>query len=389
MLRTIARRLTAACPHPVVVARLGGDEFALLLPDAGTPDDLATLARRLVRDLAAPTAYGDQRIDCPASIGLALFPDQDDKSANLLKNADLALYAAKRSGRARFALFDRALRTETQKRTAVLRRTRAALLADEIVPFYQPKVAASGVAIIGVEALLRWRRASGVRGPAELMDAFADPDLAAEIGRTMLGRVIDDIVSWRHAGLSPGPVAINVAVAEFARVDVADRWLAALDKAGLPASALQAEITESVFLGDGSEEVGKALQALRRAGTSIALDDFGTGYASLTYLRACPVDWLKIDRGFIRDLDRDEGARAIVSAVITLAHDLAIRVVAEGVETAQQLAWLRRKRCDVAQGYLVARPMAASRLPHFLRSWVGSPDAVALTQPCPQTRRRA
>lgn len=368
VLRLVADRLESACPAPATVARLGGDEFAVLIPGRSL-DKIAAAAADLVVRLARPMPYGEAVLTCSGSLGLAVFPDHDRDSGELLKNADLALYAAKRSGRSCHGVFDTSMKVALQKRVAVLRRARDALAHCDLVPYYQPKVGARGGAVGGFEALMRWREAGVLYGPGDLEEAFADPELAAQIGDRMLDLVIADLVAWQEAGVAVGSIAVNVAAAEFTRVDVAQRWLSALAAAKLPASALQMEVTETVFLGEASDAVGQTLHRVHAGGIQIALDDFGTGFASLTHLRSYPVDWLKIDQSFIHDLADDSGARAIISGVIDLAHGIGLRVVAEGVETAAQSAILASKGCELLQGFLIAKPMAASRVAHFLATW--------------------
>ena len=375
VLRAIADRLTAFRTSSVTIARLGGDEFAVLASDAGPVAEVQAEATNVIRALTEPIALVTGAVNCFASIGVAIYPDHDCDGRELLKNADLALYNAKRAGRARHALFDVSMKGALLRRVGVLQRARDALAKREIVPFYQPKVALAGDEVWGFEALLRLqdnsRDGAGVIGPSAIAEAFDDPELSVQIGQSMLEAVIADIRAWRHAGLAFGSVAVNVSAAEFSRLNVAETWLHQLGRAGLPTSVLQMEVTESVFLDGGSDVVGQALAVLNQAGIEVALDDFGTGFASLTHLRKFPVSWLKIDQSFVRDLGSDRNANAIVSSIITLAKGIGMRVVAEGVETPAQAAILARMGCDTAQGYLASRPMPASRVAGFLGNWRG------------------
>ena len=377
VLRGMADRLKAFGRPDISAARLGGDEFAILVSGAGTASEIERLASEVIDALTSPILLESGALNCFASVGVAIYPDHDSDGGELLKNADLALYAAKHAGRARYAVFDPAMKGSLLRRMGVLQRARDALAHGEIVPFYQPKVAMVSGEVCGFEALLRLRAGETVSGPSAIAEAFGDPELSVQIGRRMLEAVLADICAWRTAGLAFGSVAINVSAAEFSRLDIAGVWLSRLRDAGLPSSVLQMEITESVFLDGGSDGVGHALSVLDAAGIEVALDDFGTGFASLTHLRKFPVNWLKIDQSFVRDLGIDRSADAIVSSVITLAHGIGLRVVAEGVETPAQAAILRGWGCDMAQGYLASRPMPASAVAGFLRQWAGPAELMA------------
>ena len=332
---------------------------------------MQALAQAILDRVAGPMHYGGMVLNCTVSIGSSSFPADDGSGTELLKNADMALYAAKAAGRNRYAAYHAALRVAVERRVTVLRSARSALERDAIVPFYQPKVSLFTNATVGFEALLRWRDAAGLQGPAAIQEAFTDPELAIQIGERMLAKVIADIRAWRMAGLPFGSVALNVSGAEFANIDVAERALTALREAGLPTDVLEIEVVESVLFDDRSDRSLDMLRRLEREGVALALDDFGTGFASLTHLQKFPVKWLKIDRSFMHDLPDGGASAAIVRSVVGLAHDLGMQVVAEGVETRLQQRALSRMNCDVVQGYLVAKPMAAPRVAHFLATWTG------------------
>ncbi|WP_131115615.1 sensor domain-containing protein [Lichenihabitans psoromatis] len=371
VLRSVASRLLCLKRDNMTVARLGGDEFAVLLTNAGSAAELETEAANLIRALIKPISISSGALNCVSSLGVAIYPDHDIDGRELLKNADLALYSAKRAGRAQFAFFDRSMKCALLSRIDVLKRTREAVSRGDIVPFYQPKVAISGDKICGFEALLRIREGSSLISPAAFLEAFHDPELSVQMGQQMLGAVLQDMRSWHESGVQFGNVALNVSATEFFHIDIAETWLARLRAAGLPTSMLQLEVTESVFLDGSSDVVGPALSVLSQAGIEVAFDDFGTGFASLTHLRKFPVRWLKIDRSFVSDLGSDNDANAIVSAVISLAHGIGLRVIAEGVETSLQASILTGMGCDGMQGYLAARPMPASDVPNFVKTWRG------------------
>lgn len=367
-LRCVAETLGRTIPKGAVVARLGGDEFGIILPGA-TEVIAAAVADGLVRAIGRPLNYGGVKIDCAATAGFAVWPCHDADAGTLLKNADIALYAAKSSGRGRAVAFHDALRAELGRKVAVLRSVRDALARDAVMPFYQPKVSLTDGRIVGFEALMRWSDGSRLRTPGDIPGAFDDHDLAPRIGARMLSEVIADLLRWRSSGVDVGPVAVNVSAPEFGREGFAEGVLERMRSAGLPASRLELEITESVLVGTEADETRELLRTFRAAGVAVALDDFGTGYASLTHLKKFPVSWLKIDRSFVMNLETDRDSRAIVHAVLGMARNIGIRVVAEGVETDWQRRFLADNGCDVAQGYLFAKPMAGSRVARFLQTY--------------------
>ncbi len=370
MLREVANRILAQVPEAATVARLGGDEFGVIIPQpSAAQTDLSGLAEELLSALTQPLPRGDLRVDCSASIGWSVFPEQAVHSSDLFKNADVALYAAKSAGRSRAVSFVPAMQIELQRRLNVLRSAREALERHGTVPFYQPKVCLRTGHVFGFEALLRWTDAQGLHGPASLQEALDDPELSSRLGVRMLDDVARDMHAWNAAGVPFGQVALNVAAPEVQGGGLSNRVVSTLARFGIRPDQIEIEVTERVLLDDGIGRVETELRNLHAAGVAIALDDFGTGYASLTHLTRFPVSWVKIDKSFISQMGSDAKAAAIVEAVIGLAHKLQMRVVAEGLETAAQLAYLKYAGCDLGQGYLLAKPMSGSRVPHFLRTW--------------------
>ena len=369
VLRIMAERLGRCCPSNATVARLGGDEFGVVMP-SGQHD---LIADEILLALRQPMMHGEREIECSCSVGWSAYPRHDVDATALLKNADIALYAAKEAGRNRASSFDAALRDDLKRRMNVLRAAKDALLQDAVFPFYQPKVSLRTGRVVGFEALLRWRDTSGLRAPADLREAFADPDLAYRLGSRMLQRVIKDMRAWKDAGVPFGHVALNVGAAEIRGHDFAEAILKALAEARLRTNQLELEVTEDVLMDDAKMTVRDTLKVLHEAGMSISLDDFGTGYASLTHLKRFPVTWLKIDRSFVSNMEGEKDAEVIVKAVVGLAHNLGMRTVAEGVETRSQLDFLAGMGCELAQGYLIAKPMAAAVLPDFLARWRSFP----------------
>jgi diguanylate cyclase (GGDEF)-like protein/PAS domain S-box-containing protein len=368
LLCTFAERIRGALRAEDMVARLGGDEFAVLLAGVEEEEGVAAAVETILAALREPCVHGGRVLDCQASIGASLFPHQGVDRAELLKNADVALYAAKAAGRANLKLFRADMRKEMQTRVSMLNLARDALANRRIMPFYQPKIDLETGGVAGFEALLRWSHPSmGPQSPATIAAAFEDLALASEISDQMIGAVIADLVRWRGEGVDVGHVAINAAAAEFRRGDFADKLLERLHEAGLPPSLLQVEVTETVFLGRGAESVERALKLLSGAGVGIALDDFGTGYASLSHLKQFPVDLIKIDRSFVRDLEEDPDDAAIVDAVVNLGRSLGIRTVAEGVENERQHGFITSLGCDYGQGYLYGKAAPANDVEAMLK----------------------
>jgi EAL domain-containing protein (putative c-di-GMP-specific phosphodiesterase class I) len=301
---------------------------------------------------------------------VAAFPDHDAKPAELMKDADIALYRAKAQGRNRVVTYSSKLRRVTEERVTLGRDVREAISSDQIVPFYQPKVCLTSGRVIGLEALARWQHPSkGVLTPGYFGAVFDDPELAQAISESIVSQVASDMRGWLDEGIDLGRVAVNLSSAQFAQPGLADQILGILKRSNVPPEHFEVEVTETVFLGKSADSVAAILGQLRQGGVQIALDDFGTGYASLTHLKQFPVDHLKVDQSFVRNLEHDTGDEAIVTAVIGLGRSLNLQVTAEGVETLGQAKRLRALGCHNAQGYLYARPMAASQVPDLLSAW--------------------
>ncbi|WP_106639926.1 putative bifunctional diguanylate cyclase/phosphodiesterase [Allosphingosinicella vermicomposti] len=358
-----ARRIRECGRSGWTVARLGGDEFAVIVPNVESREGFAATVETFLQRLREPVSFGGKVLDSRASIGATLFPDDDRAPSDLLKNADLALYAAKAAGRGRAMHYLPAMRSEMQRRVMAIRQFKAALDEDRVIAYYQPKIVLADGALLGFEALLRWRGEDGqIQRPGSAASAFEDAELAAAISDRMIGKVLDDIRSWLDRGLPFGHVAVNVSALEFRQADFAARLLDTLSNRSIDPSHFQIEVTETVFLGHGGEGVEQALRTLSKAGVRIALDDFGTGYASLSHLKRFPVDILKIDQTFIHDLAQEGEDASIVRAVIMLGHNLGMKVVAEGVEDLRQAAYLQAQGCDIGQGYLFGTPIAGTEI---------------------------
>jgi len=370
LLRTFADRLRASLGDAAFIARLGGDEFAVVLAGAADEARAEAAMAAIAASLRAPFAHDGRLIDCHAGIGASVYPAHGATADELLKSADVALYVAKSRGAGSAALFEPAMRSTAQSRSAMIRTAREAIDDDRVVPFYQPKVALGSGRLTGIEALLRWRDPSlGIQPPAAIGAAFEDAEVARSLTERMLDRITGDMRGWLDAGLDFGHVAINASAAEFRAGDFAERMLDRLAAADIPPDRVELEVTETVFLGRGAEHVLAALKTLSGAGVRIALDDFGTGYASLTHLKQFPVDTIKLDRSFIADLEGDPADAAIVRAILGLGQSLKIDIVAEGIETSVQAAYLWAQGCGFGQGYLFGRPAGAAAMTRRIAGW--------------------
>ena len=367
LLLDFADRLLRAVRPGDLVARLGGDEFALLLIGRSGPRELEAFSTRLIERLRAPCEHRGKPIHCSTSIGASSCKGVDSAS-NMLKHADLALYEAKASGGGAFRLYDPAMWSTMLVRKDMLSAAAAALDGDFIKPFYQPKVHLKSGEIIGFEALLRCCLPDEpAKGPDYIAAAFEDSNLAVRISDRMIDGVLADISAWRAAGVPFGHVAINAALAELRRGDFADRLLAKLSSANIPPECIQVEVTESVLLGRGIDHVERTFGELADMGIRLALDDFGTGFVSLTHLKRFPIEIIKIDRSFVRDLQVDAEDGAIVDALIGLGKALGIEVIAEGIETSAQRDFLAALGCAVGQGYLFGSAIPERRVADLLR----------------------
>ena len=364
LLKMFADRLRSIVRARDTVARLGGDEFAIVVPNVSDSDDLVRLARSIQERMRAPFVDGGRVLDCRVSSGASMFPVHGTTSREVLKNADVALYAAKAAGRATVTMYDASLRNDMQRRLAMVQLARNAIDDDRILPYYQPKLDLQNGTVDGFEALLRWRTPRGRIGqPDALEAAFEDLSVAAALSDRMIDRVIADMRGWLDRDVAFKHVAVNASAAEFSRDNFAERVLGRLTRAQIPTRCFQIEVTETVFLGRGAEYVHRALALLSSQGVKIALDDFGTGYASLRHLKTFPVNTIKIDRSFVRDMEVDPGDEAIVRAVINLGKSLAIGVVAEGIESDAQAQRLVGLGCDFGQGFLFSKAVGAGRVP--------------------------
>jgi diguanylate cyclase (GGDEF)-like protein len=389
LLKDVARRLDqlivegAASPGPVVpaprmVARLGGDEFVVLVDGLREDGQAADVADRIRRLLAEPFACGGHHhLVVTPSIGIAMYPRDSTDIEDLLVKADMAMYRAKDQGRNGYSFFGESLALHSLRRLEMETDMRRAFERREFHICYQPKLDLASGDIAGVEALLRWDRpGQGPVSPEVFIPVAEETGLIVPLGDWVVREVCAQLKRWAGMGFGHVTAAVNVSVHQFVRDDFADSVLRALSEAGVAPDKLELEITESLLMRNTSDTKA-SMNRFRSHGVALSIDDFGTGYSSLGYLRQLPVTALKIDRSFVRDLDRKEDAAKICAAIIALARELKLRVVAEGVETEEQLAFLRRHNCDEAQGFLICRPVPATDLEMVLRVEDGRREELA------------
>jgi len=360
VIQAVGARLRAAVREVDTVARLGGDEFILLLPDVGQAVDAAKVAEKVLESLREPLLIEGREIVATASIGISLYPDDGQDAESLLKNADAALYRAKDRGRDTYQIYTAAMNASALEQLALESAFRKALAQGELLVYYQPIVDLGTGRIHAVEALLRWRHPQlGVVRPADFINLAEITGLIVPVGQWVLRTACAQVLAWHALGRSELKVAVNLSARQFQQPDLAAQVERALADSGLSPRHLVLEIAESHAMLD-AEATARALYDLRSLGVGLAIDDFGTGYSSLSYLKRFPLDSLKIDTSFVRDLPGDPDDAAIAAAVIELARTLKLEVVAEGVETEDQLHFLAARRCDLAQGHLLCPPLPAA-----------------------------
>jgi diguanylate cyclase (GGDEF)-like protein/PAS domain S-box-containing protein len=358
LLKTLAARMVATVAPEDTVSRRSADNFIVLLAGSHT-QELSQRALRLKDVLAEEVQVGDQTFHVVASIGIAEYPTDGAELAPLLQAAESAVQQAKREGGDRLGFYSRASHEQVREALALERALRQALGRDELRLHYQGQFDAVSGDLVGAEALLRWQHPQlGLVSPARFIPIAESSGLIRPIGLWVMNEALRQVAAWRDAGLPVVPVAVNLSLAQFRDPALRDHVIAALRASGLPATMLELELTESIAMED-SEHTIATVDSLKRLGVQLAIDDFGTGYSSLSYLKRLSVDRLKIDQSFVRGLRYDPDDEAIVRSVISLARSLGLHTLAEGVETEEQLAFLREEGCQQIQGYLKARPMPA------------------------------
>jgi diguanylate cyclase (GGDEF)-like protein/PAS domain S-box-containing protein len=371
LLKSVAQRIRGTVRNEDDVVRMGGDEFIVVLKNVKGPQFVNETAERINEALAAPVVVDGRPLVTTVSIGVSMYPRDGVDVGELLRHSDTAMYQAKDRGRNNFQLFSPVMDRKLKERIAVEASLRAAIEQKQLDVHYQPIIDIESHRVMGLEALLRWKHPlHGFVAPGRFIGVAEETGLIVPIGEFVLERVMDDAARWREAGWSLVPVAVNISAVQLQRSDLPATIRRLTQLHGLKTSMLQVELTESAVFehreartGESSED---AISQLRELGVRIAIDDFGTGYSSLSYLKRWRVDYVKIDRSFVRDLVTDMSDLAIVGAIIAMARHLNIQVVAEGIEGWQQLEKLRHLHCNLAQGYLFAKPSPASQCRRFL-----------------------
>jgi len=376
LLQETALRLGSFAGEGDTVARIGGDEFAIILADIAAESDATALAAEMVEALSAPFQHEGRALSTTVSIGLATFPEHHRDPVELMKDADIALYRAKEQGRSQAVVYTSAARETMEHRVSIAHDAREGLAAQQFVPYYQPKVSLVTGRIVGFEALARWKHPTkGILTPDYFGSMFSEQAVSIALSEQMIRQVAADVRSWLDQGLECGRVAVNLSSADISDPRLADRIIRILEDARVSTAHFEVEVTETAFLGRRTATASFILHKLHEAGISIALDDFGTGFASLLHLKQFPVDHIKIDQSFVRNLISDDSDAAIVAAIVSLGHAMGMHTTAEGVESAEQAARLRKAGCDSAQGYLYARPLQGEIVPKAIQDWVSDREA--------------
>jgi diguanylate cyclase (GGDEF)-like protein/PAS domain S-box-containing protein len=381
LLQSVAQRLRDCVRHSDTVSRQGGDEFVILLSQLTLAEDAAVSAEKILAALSLPHQIAEHTIYTTVSIGVVTFPDDGLDAESLLKNADFAMYQAKESGRNCYQFFKPEMNVKAARRQSIESGLRLAIKQDAFLLHYQPKFDLRTGAITAVEALVRWRHPMlGILPPSEFISIAEDSGLIVPLGKWVLREGCRQAKEWQDAGLAKVRMAINISAVELRAKDFVQNVRFSLQDTGLDAAHLELELTETFLMQDPGSTVS-VLHTLKSLGVGLALDDFGTGYSSLSYMRRFPIDTLKIDESFLRNVTSDEDNASIVGAVINMGKSLRMRVVAEGVETANQLAFLQSQGCPEGQGFFLSRPVLAKQMARLLETdSTGGSRALGSTQ---------
>ena len=351
LLQSVAARLVASVRGTDMVCRQGGDEFVILLAEIEQTQDAAHIAEKLLAAFVTPHLIGEQELHVTLSIGISVYPDDGDNVDSVMQNADTAMFHAKEIGRNNYQFFRADMNTQAVRRMAVETSLRRALKQDEFLLEYQPQIDLASGAMIGAEALIRWQDPDlGLVYPAQFVSIAEASGLIVPIGHWVLHEACRQVRAWLDAGLCAVPVAVNISAVEFRHKGFVDGVALILQETGMAPGYLELELTESILMHDADSSV-VVLDALKAMGVRLAIDDFGTGYSSLSYLKRFPIDTLKIDQSFMHDIITDTYDATIVSAIIGMGKNLKQRVIAEGVETQEQLAFLQAQHCADGQGF--------------------------------------
>ncbi len=367
LLQIVAQKLKRCIRESDTVARLGGDEFTVMLPNLDNAANAAVVARKILETLSKPLSISGNEIHITASVGISVFPTDAEDIESLMRFADIAMYRAKAKGKNNFQMFDPTIDVIDSRRFTIEKGLRNAVDNMEFVVHYQPQVDINTGRMIGTEALLRWQNPDfGLLYPTEFIPLAEETGLIVNIGKWLLRAVCEQNRRWQEVGLEPIRIALNLSGRQFSEDDLVDDIVKALDDTKLNPQYLELEITESCAMQDLDYTV-ETLRALKNKGVRLSVDDFGTGYSSMGYLKRYPVDTLKIDQSFVKNVPSDKDNSAITTAIIAMAHSLGKKTIAEGVETDEQVRFLKSLRCDEMQGFHISRPLSSESLENFLR----------------------
>jgi diguanylate cyclase (GGDEF)-like protein/PAS domain S-box-containing protein len=368
LLQTVAERIKSCLRQFDTVARYAGDEFVLVLYDQLSEETISALLQRVLDNVSKPFQIDKQDVYVTCSIGVSVFPQDGREVGALLKNADAAMFRAKERGRNNFRFYTAEMNSRVAEHLSLETDLRRALERGELLLHYQPQVDLPSGRIVGAEALARWQHPQkGMIAPGRFIPLAEETGLILPLGEWVLQTACTQNKAWRDAGLPPVTMSVNISVRQFMRKDLIESLAKVIEASGLDARQLELEVTESLIM-HNAEEFVATLRKLRAIGIKLAIDDFGTGYSSLNYLKQLPVDRLKVDQSFVRDIFKDAGGATIAEAIITLGHSLGLKVIAEGVETGEQLDFLRHKLCDEFQGYYFSRPLPADKFTALLQA---------------------
>jgi len=366
LLKQVAERLRDCLRDTDTVARLGGDEFIIMIPDAATAQVVGEVAQRVLSEFSRPFSDADQEMYVSASIGISLFPRDGSDPDELVKHADRAMYSAKDSGRNMYRYFTEDLNHEVREKVMLESGLRRAIDRGELLLFYQPTIDLHTKQLIGAEALVRWQHPTmGLISPAKFIPVAEESDLIFRLGEWVLRAACKQLRAWQQEGFRL-PVAVNVSARQFRDPKLADLVVAVMADSQVDPRLVEIELTETAIMQDARASI-LTLERLKSRGVSISIDDFGTGYSSLSYLKRLPLDTLKIDQSFVRDIATDNNDAAIVRAIIGLARSLGIKVLAEGVEDDTQLSFLNNYGCNYGQGFLFGRPLVPEGFAEMVR----------------------
>ncbi|NTV49124.1 MAG: EAL domain-containing protein [Geobacteraceae bacterium] len=367
LLRVVSERLMNSVRKSDVVARLGGDEFVIIF-DLVHEETITTIAQKILRKLAEPVLLGAQEVVNTCSIGIALYPMDGNNADTLLKNADIAMYQAKQKGRDSYQFFSANMNIKIIERLILESGMRRALELGEFFLNYQPQIDLESGMVIGFEALLRWNHPEqGLIPPSVFIPVAEESGLIIPLGELVLRMACGQNKAWQEAGFPPVKMGVNLSVRQFQQQNLLTNIEEILQETGLDPHYLELEITESCIMDNADENI-KILRTLKDLGIHLSIDDFGTGYSSLSYLKILPIDRIKIDQGFVRDVITDPDDAAIAQAIIGMGHSMKLKVIAEGVETKEQLDFLCHHKCDEVQGYYFAKPMSAEEIYVFMKA---------------------